>query len=111
MSSLSTHVLNTANGKPAVGLSVLLESYEAGQYILIKEGITNTDGRITDFPKLTDGSNKIFRITFFTEDYFKGRNEACFYPKVSIEFYMKDESHYHVPLLISPYGYSTYRGS
>ncbi len=111
MSKLTTHVLNTAIGKPGSGISVILEHFISGKWIAIAKCKTNDDGRISDFPEITSGENEMYRITFFTEDYFKGRNESCFYPKVTIEFYIYDESHYHVPLLISPYGYSTYRGS
>ncbi|EFA84869.1 hypothetical protein PPL_01862 [Heterostelium album PN500] len=109
-STLSTHVLDTNTGNPAPNLRVILKKVVGeNQFELLKEQTTNTDGRAREFPELENG---VYQITFMTDDYFKANNiTAYFYPKVSIEFIVDTTRHYHVPLLISPYGYSTYRGS
>ena len=114
-SPITTHVLDTSKGRPAAGLRVRIELQEPSSsshnhllWKLIGDGITDSDGRIStllpsDF-KLVPG---IYRITFETGAYQKG-----FYPSVSINFEVIDaQEHYHVPLLLNPYGYSTYRGS
>lgn len=112
MSQLSTHILNTASGKPAAGVKVLLEYNSGSNWEKVASGVTNEDGRI---PALL-GEQKnlakgIFRLTFNTGAYFASMKVNTFYPQVIVEFEVSDASHYHVPLLISPYGYSTYRGS
>ena len=112
MSSITTHILDTSAGKPAAGVSVLLENKSDSDWKIIGNGTTNNDGRISNLitseKKTTPG---IYRLTFETGSYFKSRNIKCFYPNVIIEFEITDESHYHVPLLMNPFGYSTYRGS
>ena len=112
MSGISTHVLDTTVGKPAVGMRAALErSTPEGNWVAVGEGITDQNGRI---PQLLNEGNAfepgLYRLTFFAADYFQGRE--CFYPQVSVSFQVRDASaHYHVPLLLSPYGYTTYRGS
>lgn len=111
MSQLTTHILDTSLGKPAQGVSVILEqrSYDNKK---IAEGITNVDGRIGDLlPKEKVLDAGIYRLVFDTVSYFKKQNIKTFYPQVIIEFEITDASHYHVPLLLNPFGYSTYRGS
>lgn len=107
-SPITTHVLDTARGCPAAGVAVRLEARNAdGSYTELGHGKTDADGRVTDL--LTPGSPQagVYRITFDVGGYQKG-----FYPSVSIEFSVEaTDEHYHVPLLLSPYGYSTYRGS
>jgi 5-hydroxyisourate hydrolase len=105
MSGLSTHVLDTSSGKPAANIRVCLYQHERE----IGSAITNVDGRCPDLlPRdvaLTPGT---YRLVFETGTYFK----EGFYPEVSISFIVRDASaHYHVPLLISPFGFTTYRGS
>ncbi len=112
MSQLTTHVLDTSAGKPAEGIPVILDQLISGSWKNIAEGITNSDGRITNLlvsENLLE--NGIYRLTFETASYFKAQNKKSFYPNISIEFEITDNSHYHVPLLLNPYGYSTYRGS
>ncbi|MDQ6612440.1 MAG: hydroxyisourate hydrolase [Gemmatimonadota bacterium] len=109
MSTLSTHVLDTSLGRPAAGVPVLLEH----QGIVIASGATDTDGRVPDFkgsrPALLEG---IYTLRFDVSDYFTSTGRECFYPCVTISFRLgASPEHYHVPLLISPFGYSTYRGS
>lgn len=111
MGQLTTHVLDTSIGKPAKGIKIKLEFLKNEEWQTVTENITNDDGRV---PEFTDNINLEFgtyQITFKTEDYFKVSNVKGFYPYVSIVFYIETGDHYHVPLLLNPYGYSTYRGS
>ena len=115
MSTFSTHVLDISRGFPAVGVPVLLELQNTkGAWQELAKGLTNADGRVPDLlPKGTLFKPGIYRITFETTIYFEKMNIDSFYPYVSILFERKqnDDRHHHVPLLLSPYGYSTYRGS
>jgi 5-hydroxyisourate hydrolase len=113
MSQITTHVLNTALGAPAKGVPVLLEQMEPSkQWKELSRKKTNSDGRVTDLlpeGKLAKGT---YRLTFDTKSYFDEIDEKSFYAFVSVVFQIEDtKQHYHVPLLISPFGYSTYRGS
>ncbi len=115
MTTISTHVLDTAHGKPAAGIAVQLESRGADTdaWIPIGSGTTNSDGRVAALvPDGTELSSPHVRVTFATESYHRNAGQPCFYPSVSIEAQLDlAESHYHIPLLLSPYGFSTYRGS
>ncbi len=106
MAGITTHVLDTAQGRPAAGVAVTL-AIHAGDWRTIGRGVTDADGRLRT---LTDGvalQEATYRLTFATGDYNGG-----FFPEVSIVFRVDDPSqHYHVPLLLSPFGYSTYRGT
>lgn len=109
MTTLSTHVLDTAFGKPAQGVRVTLEFGGA----IIGMEVTDADGRVKEMVKkgfeLQDGD---YRLTFFVGDYFAQTKRDSFYNDVVVNFRITDvDQHYHVPLLISPFGYSTYRGS
>ena len=114
MAGLSTHVLDTALGRPAAGVRWTLERLDGtGQNGVQTDGETDSDGRSKD---LLGGqpleSNVTYRLTFDTGAYFEKRGELGFYPRASIEFTVRDpNAHHHVPLLLSPYSYSTYRGS
>ncbi|SOD71151.1 5-hydroxyisourate hydrolase [Jatrophihabitans sp. GAS493] len=105
--SLSTHVLNSVTGRPVAGMPVLLEQRGDDGWRPIEQRTTSEDGRIADLaPDLGAG---IYRLTFDVEQVFA---ENTFYPEVAIAFRVRDASqHYHVPVLLSPYAYSTYRGS
>lgn len=113
MSQLTTHVLDTAKGKPGKGIKIVLEQKkENDDFIELAEGVTNDDGRIPNLlPKDKVLEFGIYKMTFDTESYFKSNDTKGFYPYVSIVFEINSTEHYHIPLLISPYGYSTYRGS
>lgn len=112
MSQLTTHVLDTTTGKPAGGINVLLEQLSSGSWKKVAAGITNVDGRISDLlPTENTLAPGDYRLVFETAAYFKNQNTKAFYPKITIEFSIADDSHYHVPLLLNPFGYSTYRGS
>ena len=114
MSAISTHVLDTARGRPAPGIPVALEHQSAdGTWRALAQGQTNDDGRI---PGLLPAQHKLergaYRLTFQTGSYYGSQKTEAFYPSVTITFEITDPGeHYHVPLLLSPYGYSTYRGS
>lgn len=112
MSRITTHILDTSSGSPARGVDVILEQNQNGIWKKLAEGKTDNDGRIknliADNVNITPG---IYKLSFDTQTYFKTRNVKGFYPSVNIEFEITDDSHYHVPLLLNPFGYSTYRGS
>ncbi len=113
-SPITTHVLDTALGKPAAGVHVVLQFWQAGRdWTPLAEGLTNDDGRILDWMPagavLTPGT---YRVMFDTRGYFERQKLTAFFPCVPIMFEVRDpKQHYHIPLLLSPYGYSTYRGS
>ena len=108
---ITTHVLDTARGRPAVGLRISLAKVTGGGVELVGEGVTDEDGRqgrLGSGP-LTAGR---YRLTFSTGRWFADEGLEGFYPQVVIEFAVASpDQHYHVPLLLSPFGYSTYRGS
>jgi 5-hydroxyisourate hydrolase len=112
--SVSTHVLDTARGRPADGLRILFEHATTdGAWARVGAATTDDDGRA---PDLIDDDATIdagvYRMTFETGDWFAQRGVPAFYPRVRVEFEITDaDQHHHVPLLLSPFGYSTYRGS
>ena len=110
--SITTHVLDTSRGRPAAGVPVLLEHKNPdGAWIALGRGVTDTDGRLREImpQPLVAGE---FRLTFDTAAYFHAIDTAGFFPEVSIVFVVSDPTaHHHVPLLLSPFGFSTYRGS
>jgi 5-hydroxyisourate hydrolase len=111
MAGITTHVLDTSRGKPASGVGVTLERRNAkGEWSLVGRGETDDDGRLkTLMPEVETGR---YRLTFDTGTYFRERHVESFFPEVTIIFEVQDTAqHYHVPLLLSPFGYSTYRGS
>jgi 5-hydroxyisourate hydrolase len=111
-SAITTHILDTARGKPASGVAVELFRCEGGQAVPLAKGATNEDGRVTDLLPPGPLPASIYRLTFDVKSYFEARGEPAFYPLVTIDFEVREEAeHYHVPLLLSPFGYSTYRGS
>ncbi|MBX0298752.1 hydroxyisourate hydrolase [Cryobacterium sp. 1639] len=110
-SHITTHVLDAVTGRPAALIGVVLEHHIHGSWREIATARTDADGRVSDLgPEAVPAGR--YRITFDTGTYFAARSQATFYPHVTIVFELDDESaHYHVPLLLSPYAYSTYRGS
>lgn len=108
MSSLSCHILDTAQGTPATGIPVELVSFETRD--TIAKGETNEDGRVRfDDTALVCGN---YTLRFLTKPYCETTYGSAFFPLVEVHFHVDDEArHYHVPLLLSPYSYSTYRGS
>ena len=112
MSGISTHVLDTARGRPAAGIPVLLERLD-GAAAEIGRGETDADGRVrTLLPEGADVEAGLYRLTFETGPYLEATAGGGFYPEVSVVFRIAHGGqHHHVPLLLSPFGYSTYRGS
>jgi 5-hydroxyisourate hydrolase len=113
MSPITSHVLDTARGRPARQLKLTLARMDAtGTWRTLAERLTNDDGRVTDL--LAPGTLEVgtHRLIFDTGAYFRANAEQVFYPEVVVVFSIESTSeHYHVPLLLSPFGYSTYRGS
>lgn len=112
-SPLTTHALNTSTGTPASGLQLNLYRIMAdGTEVEIAKASCDDNGRVTNLLKEDDWHASDYRIRFFTRDYFATYGQNCFYPHCDITFTVSDISvHYHVPLLVSPFGYTTYRGS
>ena len=114
MSGITTHILDTSSGKPGAGIPVTLErkTHSSG-WQAISEGITDIDGRINSFIAVGEAFLPgHYRLIFETGAYYLLSSIECFFPQVTISFVVKDSTqHFHVPLLLSPFGYSTYRGS
>lgn len=107
MSGVSTHILDTSAGRPAAGVAVELSTNS----VVVASGVTDAEGRVAELwmGALEAG---VYRLQFAVGDYFRRTGRDTFYPSVLIDFSVVDpEQHYHVPLLLSPFGYSTYRGS
>src|SRR5262245_21360605 len=112
MTGITSHVLDLSSGKPAPGVAVTLEHIDDKKgWHAVAQATTDADGRVKDaFTKLHGPGH--YRLTFATGAYFAARNVACFHPEVTVVFEVRDDTaHHHVPLLLSPFGYSTYRGS
>ncbi|HEX7300191.1 MAG TPA: hydroxyisourate hydrolase [Solirubrobacteraceae bacterium] len=109
---ISTHVLDTARGHPAEGVAVVLEREARGEWEELARATTDGDGRVRELlpaeAGLDDGR---YRLTFDTGQYFRTVGDAAFYPEVVVVFTVAGGGHHHVPLLLSPFGYTTYRGS
>jgi 5-hydroxyisourate hydrolase len=112
MSGISTHVLDTSAGKPAVGIPVVLERADGQHWSTVASCITDADGRCANLLAVENVHAGWFRLTFATAAYFAARQQATLYPEVSILFDVTaDQSNYHIPLLLNPFGYTTYRGT
>lgn len=110
--SLSTHVLDTASGRPAAGLDLVLERQDASGWTTLVRATTDDDGRVAGLGAGDVSTAGIYRLTFATGAWHAARGARCFYPEVAVLFEITaPEEHHHVPLLLSPFGYSTYRGS
>ncbi|MBF0598335.1 hydroxyisourate hydrolase [Faecalibacter rhinopitheci] len=110
---LSSHILDITTGKPAAEVKITLSKKDKkDNWIVVDEKITDANGRIKDFLK-QDGKEHtgIYKLTFHTNPYFKSLGQKSFYPFIEVVFELADNEHYHVPITLSPYGYSTYRGS
>ena len=112
MKSVSTHVLDISRGKPAQGVPIILEKKQGEGYARLNAGTTDADGRVKELVSEGTLETGTYRITFDTGAYFAAQGVEGFYPEASIVFVIRDAAaHYHVPLLLSAFGYSTYRGS
>jgi 5-hydroxyisourate hydrolase len=115
VSRITTHVLDTSSGRPAEGVPVVLERADpnGSAWERVARGMTDADGRVRDL--VPDGRRLAagrYRLTFDTGAYFTRTGRQAFFPEVAVVFAIEEgEEHEHVPLLLSPYGYSTYRGS
>ena len=110
MSSLSTHVLDSVAGAPASGVRVVLDQL-SGAWSTIGTGVTDGDGRVSEWGTTVPLAPGTYRLTFDVGPWFAARGTETFYPEVAVTFRVDDERHHHVPLLLAPYAYSTYRGS
>lgn len=111
-SQITTNVLDTSSGKPATGMTVRLKDMWKGSWQTIAQGVTNAEGSIFDFlppGRMLEPGN--YQLVFETGDYFKDNKKDTFYPQTELQITIGEDGHYHVPLLINPTGYSTYRGS
>ena len=111
MSWITSHILDTTKGKPAQGVSIILSKQVGVDWVEIAHGITDHDGRVSDFPTDVVKQPGIYKIKFDTGAYFKKLGVPTFYPFAEIIFETTGEEHYHIPLLLNAFGYSTYRGS
>ncbi len=110
---ITTHVLDLARGRPVAGVPVVLE-VRTGTAVWrqLAAAVTDKDGRVRDWvPADAELTSGIYRLTFNTAEYLRSRGAEVFFPEVTVVFEMRGGEHYHIPLLLSPYGYSTYRGS
>ena len=113
MSTISTHILDITRGTPAAGVVITLTKQRDHQWQTIGSGKTNNDGRVPDLCK--DSSHLVpgtYKMHFDTQQYFSATGDTLFYPYAEVVFIIdQSDQHYHIPLLLSPFGYSTYRGS
>lgn len=110
MNTITTHVLDLSRGEPAARVEVRLEcrAGDGDSWQLLAQAATDDDGRVRDWPDAPTASAGTYRLTFATAERFR----ESFYPEISVTFQVKDaDQRYHVPLLLSPFGYTTYRGS
>ena len=106
--AITTHILDLVTGRPAVGIRVKL--FEAEQYLA--SGVTDSDGRLANWSDAIELKSSNYKLVFFVGEYLSEQGQAPFYEEIVIAFRASElEGHYHVPLLLSRYGYSTYRGS
>lgn len=112
---LSSHILDISQGQPAGKVEVELQKYNktTKQWTLVSKKQTDDNGRIADFLPYAKGTENYgeYKLKFFTEDYYKNKKIESFYPYIEVVFQIKGDEHYHVPITLSPFGYSTYRGS
>lgn len=111
MTGITTHILDLTAGSPAAGVAVTLEQAGASGWTVLARATTDADGRVRDAFASIPAAGR-YRLTFATGAWFATRDVESFHPEVSVVFEVRDaRQHHHVPLLLSPYGYSTYRGS
>ncbi|MFI5309889.1 MAG: hydroxyisourate hydrolase [Gemmatimonadales bacterium] len=113
MSAITTHVLDVSRGVPAAGIEVTLARADtAGHFTTVGRATTDADGRVRSFGSASGSGPGRYRLTFRTAQYFTALGVECFFPEVQLQFELKrTEKAQHVPLLLAPFGYSTYRGS
>ena len=109
---ITTHVLDTAAGRPGRAIAIELDRLDGGTCQRVGAGSTDDDGRLRTLTPAGPVAEGVYRLRFHTAAYFASRDEVGFFPLVELQFTVRDGTqHHHVPLLLSPYGYTTYRGS
>lgn len=109
---LSSHILDINLGAPAADVKISLYKQSSnGDWALVAEKTTGRNGRINDFLPYTNDNRGIYKLTYHVGPYFERQQQKSFYPFIEVVFEIADESHYHVPITLSPFGYSTYRGN
>ena len=110
---LSTHILDIGKGLPATGVTVELEKMNEknNTWCLVDKSVTDSNGRIPNFLNKNIDNDGIYKLVFRVADYFKSNHTESFYPFIEVVFQIKGKNHFHVPITLSPFGYSTYRGS
>lgn len=110
---LSSHILDVSKGAPATGVVIKLEKYndQTKAWTVIDEKITDDNGRVPDFLPADKSNLGIYKLIYFTSEYFNRTKTESFYPFIEVVFQIKDEKHYQVPITLSAFGYSTYRGN
>lgn len=110
---LSSHILDITKGAPASGVTIRLEKMNEKTKVwsFVEEKVTDKNGRISDFLRSGQSNLGIYKLTYLIEPYFKKSKTESFYPFIEVVFQIKDANHYHVPITLSAYGYSTYRGN
>ncbi len=112
MSQITSHILDTTKGKPVAGVRISLYQGSNDEWTEIARGMTNEDGRITDLIKTEEPLQRgIYKMRFETKDYFDQYQVPTLYPYVEIIIDIQTTEHYHIPLLLNPFGYTTYKGS
>lgn len=110
---LSTHILDISTGKPAPNVEIHLEKLDekTNKFVLLQGEKTDKNGRVGNFLRKNKSNLGVYKITFLVNSYFTDQQKDTFYPFIEVVFRIKDEEHYHVPITLSAYGYSTYRGN
>lgn len=111
---LSSHILDITKGMPAADVKITLQKQIQGnQWQMLAEKQTDKNGRVSDFLPQTEGADHIgvYKLKFYVEPYFQSQQMDTFYPYIEVVFEIKDDKHYHVPITLSAFGYSTYRGN
>lgn len=111
---LSSHILDISKGMPAADVMISLQKQVQGnQWLMVAEKHTDKNGRVSDFlPQKEDTDHiGVYKLTFYVEPYFQSQQTDTFYPYIEVVFEIKDDKHYHVPITLSAFGYSTYRGN
>ena len=110
---LSSHILDVSQGKPATGVTIHLEKYNPKnkKWSVVDKKVTDSNGRVPDFLPTDKVNTGIYKLTYFTQEYFQKAGTESFYPFIDVVFEIKDANHYHVPITLSAFGYSTYRGN
>ena len=108
---LSTHILDISKGQGASNVLVQLEKLDGKKWLAIDESKTDSNGRIKEFLKMKTSNIGVYKLIFMVKPYFESQKLESFYPFVEVVFELADQEHYHVPITLSPYGYSTYRGN